>query len=85
MKVNVSLDDELMARIDRYADENYMSRSGLITLACTQYLNQFDIINAWKEVAVCMRTIADKGTVDHEIIVIATIYINPIDNGSGES
>lgn len=66
MKVNVSLDDELMARIDRYADENYMSRSGLITLACTQYLNQFDIINAWKEVAVCMRTIADKGTVDHE-------------------
>ena len=27
MKVNITLDDELMARVDRYADENYMSRS----------------------------------------------------------
>ena len=66
MKVNVSIDEELLKRMDKYADENFMSRSGLISLAVTQYLNQFDIINAWKEVAICMRTIADKGTVDHE-------------------
>ena len=49
MKVNVSIDEELMARIDRYADENYMSRSGLITLACTQYLNQFEVAAYWYE------------------------------------
>ena len=36
MKVNISLDDELMKRLDDYADRNYMSRSGLISLACTQ-------------------------------------------------
>ena len=66
MKVNITLDDELMARVDRYADENYMSRSGLISLATTQFLNQFDIVSAWKEVAIAMRKIADTGKVDHE-------------------
>ena len=40
MKVNVTLDDELMQRVDNYADRNYMSRSGLISIAVTQYLNQ---------------------------------------------
>ena len=45
MKVNITLDDELMARVDRYADENYMSRSGLISLATTQFLNQYDIVS----------------------------------------
>lgn len=66
MKVNITLDDDLMARIDRYADDNYMSRSGLISLACTQFLNQYDIVNAWKDVAVAMRKIADTGKLDHE-------------------
>jgi len=33
MKVTISLDDDLMHRVDSYADENYMSLSGLISLA----------------------------------------------------
>lgn len=68
MKVNITLDDSLMSRIDRYADENYMSRSGLISFACTQFLNQYDIVNAWNEVAVAMRKIADTGKLDPETI-----------------
>lgn len=66
MKVQISLDDALMGRIDNYADDNYMSRSGLISLACTQFLNQMDAFRAIKEMAVCMRKIADTGKVDHE-------------------
>lgn len=66
MKVQISVDDELMARVDNYADENYMSRSGLITLALCQYLNQAEATKAVKEMAVCMRKIADNGKVDHE-------------------
>lgn len=66
MKVQITLDDALMERVDVYADENYMSRSGLLSLAVTQYLNAAEATKAIKEMAVCMRKIADNGTVDHE-------------------
>lgn len=66
MKVQVSLDDELMKRIDEYADQNYMSRSGLISLAATQFLNAADVTKAIIDMSLCMRKIADTGKVDHE-------------------
>lgn len=68
MKVQITLDDALMERVDAYADENYMSRSGLLSLAVTQYLNAAEVTKAIKEMAVCMRKIADNGTVDHETL-----------------
>ena len=42
MKVQVSLDEKLVERIDIYADAHYMSRSGLISFLMSEYLNQFD-------------------------------------------
>lgn len=66
MKVQVSLDDKLMERVDNYADNNYMSRSGLISLATTQFLNQADVFLMVKDMSLAMRKIAEKGTVDHE-------------------
>jgi metal-responsive CopG/Arc/MetJ family transcriptional regulator len=68
MKVNVSLDDDLMRRIDECADANYMTRSGFITLACTQYLNAADVTRAISDMALAMRKIADKGMVDNETL-----------------
>lgn len=66
MKVQLSLDEALMKRVDDYADENYMSRSGLISLATTQFLNAADVTKAVKDMAVCIRKIADTGEVDDE-------------------
>ena len=66
MKVQITLDDELMKRVDEYADENYMSRSGLLSLAVTQYLNAADVTKAVKDMAIAMRKIADTGKVDAE-------------------
>lgn len=68
MKVNITLDDELMKRVDKYADENYMSRSGLISLAATQFLNASDVTTAIKDMSIAMRKIADKAVVDKETI-----------------
>lgn len=68
MKVNVSLDDELMVRIDNYADNNYMSRSGFISLACTQYLNSMEVMSLIKEMAFNIRKIADTQKIDDETI-----------------
>lgn len=68
MKVQISLDDKLMERVDNYADNNYMSRSGLISLACTQFLNQSDAILVIKDMAISMRKIADTGTIDADTL-----------------
>lgn len=65
-KVQISIDDELLQRVDRQADANYMSRSGLISLACSQFLNSQDVMLAIKDISLAMRKIADNGTVDQE-------------------
>lgn len=65
-KVQISIDDDLLHRADMYADSNYMSRSGLITLCLAQYLNSNDVIRAVQDMAVSMRKIADTGKIDHE-------------------
>ncbi len=66
MKLQVSLDDNLVSRIDNYADANYMSRSGFISLATTQFLNQVEMMMLVKDMSLAMRKIADAGNVDHE-------------------
>lgn len=65
-KINISIDDNLLERLDRVADSNYMSRSGLISMACAQYINSNEVIVAIKDMALCMHKIADEGTIDHE-------------------
>lgn len=66
MKVQITLDDELMKRVDSYADENYMSRSGLISLAVTQYLNTKEMMSAITRMSIVMEKIADKGEIDKQ-------------------
>lgn len=68
MKVGITLDDKLLQRIDAYADENYMSRSGLLSLAATQFLNAADVSQAIKNLSLAMRKIADTGKLDHDTI-----------------
>lgn len=66
MKINISLDDDLVQRIDSFADSNYMSRSGFISFACTQYLNSAEVIVMVKDMSLAMRKIADSGKIDSE-------------------
>lgn len=66
MKVQVSMDNALVQRLDQYADDNYMSRSALVTLALTQFLNAQEVTSAVKDMAICIRKIADTGEVDSE-------------------
>lgn len=66
MKVNISMDDELVNRIDNYADLSYTTRSGLITTAVTQYLNSKEMVLAIKDMGQAMKKIADKGEIDKD-------------------
>lgn len=65
-KVNISIDDDLIKRIDNYADSHYMSRSGLISIACDEYLSNREIWTILPDISVTLKKIADKGNVDHE-------------------
>jgi len=66
MKVQVSLDDDLMKRVDQHVKENYMSRSGLMSIAVTQYLNNNDMVKAIKEIAFLLRKISENETITEE-------------------
>lgn len=66
MKINVSLDDDLLRRIDEQADNTYMTRSGLISQACVQYLGQLEMMTLVKDMSLCMRKIAECGNIDDE-------------------
>ena len=66
MKLGITLDDNLVARLDDYADDNYLSRFGCISLALTQYLNSAEVTKAIKELSLSMRKIADTGTITAE-------------------
>lgn len=68
MKVQISLNDELMARADRYADANYLSRSGLISQALAQFLNQYEYVSAVTDLAVSVRKLADTGKADADTL-----------------
>lgn len=66
VKINITMDEELMRRVDEYAEENYLNRSSLISLATTQFLNAADVTKAVKDMALAMRKIADSGDIDEE-------------------
>ena len=66
MKINVSLDDKLIERIDHYVENYYMSRSSFVSLACTQFLNQSEVVFAIKDLSLAMQKIAKDKKIDDE-------------------
>lgn len=66
MKVTITLDDELMQRIDDYAKTNYTSRSGFLALAATEYLNSREIAAAMVRISYSLQKMADDGVVNEE-------------------
>lgn len=65
-KVQITIDDELLSRVDECSDKLYTTRSGFITQACNALLNQFNATNAIADIAACMRRIADSNQITDE-------------------
>lgn len=66
MKLQISIDDDLMKKVDDFVDENFLNRSWLFSMAVTQYINQNSVCRAIQDIALSMRKIADSGKVDAE-------------------
>lgn len=68
VKLNITIDEELMRRVDEYCDDNFLNRSALFSVAVSEHLNAYEAAKAVKDMALTMRKIADRGEVDPELI-----------------
>lgn len=66
VKVQITVDSDLLARADNYADNNYTSRSGLIGIALRQFLDSQDLAQSIQRMSVAMQVIAEKGEIDED-------------------
>lgn len=66
MKINITLNNELLQRIDEFAKANYMTRSGFIQMCCNQYLVQNEAVQCIREITDTMKVIAERGFIDTE-------------------
>ena len=44
MRINVTINDELLQKIDEYAKSKYMTRSAFLALAADTYINQANVM-----------------------------------------
>ena len=65
-KVQISIDDGLLSRLDDYADRNFTSRSGAISWACNQMIMADDLRRSLRTVAIAMKRIADSNEIDEK-------------------
>ena len=67
-KIQISIDEELLTRIDNYSRKNYMSRSGFISLACNNHLNSVEAVSLISNMNAAMKRVAETGTCDPETL-----------------
>lgn len=73
-KVNISINDELLAEIDAYADENYTSRSGLIQMGMAEFIKSKQLAHAIQSMSVSLAKIASTGVcTDEELDELAKL------------
>lgn len=65
-KVQISIDDDLLARLDAYSDSHYMTRSGVIAYAVNNILLQEEATQLFRNISLAMKKIADTGTITDE-------------------
>lgn len=66
MKVQLSIDDGLMEKVDEVSSAMHISRSGYFSMAVSQQLQSWEMVNAIKMMSFSMKKVADTGVLDDE-------------------
>lgn len=66
MKVQLSIDDGLMAKVDEVSSAMHISRSGYFSMAVSQQLQSWEMVNAIKMMSFAIKKVADTGVLDDE-------------------
>lgn len=67
VKINITVDEELLNEIDNYCDETYSNRSMLFSQSVLQTLNYQKMINAISDVSFAMKRCAEQNVVDEDL------------------
>lgn len=66
-KVAISVSDELLMSMDSYAKDNYMTRSGFVSMCCNQFLQAKElqrVIGSMADSMERMAAAAEAGSID---------------------
>lgn len=66
VKVQITMEEDLLNAVDDYCDTHYMNRSWLITQSLTQVINQQKVLDALVNVSYAVKKCADSGNIDEE-------------------
>ena len=66
VKVQITLEEELLEQVDNYCDKNYMNRSWLISQALVKVLNEQKVIDSLADISVSIKTVTESGELDDE-------------------
>lgn len=64
MKMNITMDDELCAKMDAFIKKNYMTRSGFIAMSVNQYLAQNSMMTMIEEISQYVHKAIETGQID---------------------
>lgn len=63
MKIHISMNDALLDEVDKAAQENYISRSGMISIACAQYIQTRTMSKGLARAGEALERIAESGQI----------------------
>ena len=66
VKVQITLEEELLNMVDDYCDKNFMNRSWLISQSLMQVLNQQKMIDSFSNLSIAMKNAIANGNIDEE-------------------
>ena len=66
VKVQITLEEDLLNQVDDYCDKNYMNRSWLISQSLVEVLNKQKMIYAIANISVSIRQVTESGNIDDD-------------------
>ena len=64
IKVQITLEEDLLNQVDEYCDKNYMNRSWLISQSLVRVLNEQKVVDSIANISIALKKVADNGVMD---------------------
>lgn len=67
IKVQITLEEDLLNQVDEYCDKNYMNRSWLISQSLVKVLNEQKVVDSIANISIALKKVADNGVMDENM------------------
>ena len=64
--VQISVNEELLKKIDEYAKENFLSRSGFFSMLANNHFQALEVTKSLKDLSLSIRQVAQNNEIDEE-------------------